>query len=482
VTQSPPAGVDGDSWKARAAPAVWAVPAVVTFLLCLPSAWHAVLWQDELATYSAVSRPVPDLFRLLLHRDSVHGLYYLLVQAVTFGHPGPLTVRLPALVGAGVWAGLVAVLGTRLGGRRVGAVAGLLVAVLPAVSRFGAEARPYTLAAAAAAGCTLVFLWARERGGRRAWAWYAATVVLTGYLQLTAVFVVGAHALVVAYLWHQDRDRRLVRAWAGGAAAAAVVLAPLVLLAARQSSELGLIPAPTWRTALLLPVVTFFGPTVGALVIGLAWPALARRDLRAVLLAGYALVPPAGLVLVSLHTSMMRPRYLLFTVAAWALAAALALVPLGTRAALGGLLVVALVGLPQLVDQVSTTRNGQPDYRTMARVLQAQVRPGDAMVLPQARGIRFRIGLQAYLPPERRPADVLAVQAPVDVPGLDAGTCDPAACLGTPPRIWVGCVGACTDPLASMPPATRSVLAARGYRTDRTWAVSGGAMSVLRRP
>jgi mannosyltransferase len=520
---------------------VWAVPAVLALGSCLPGAVHAVLWQDELATLSAVSRSLPDLGRLLLHRDAVHGLYYLLVQATTaVAGAGPVTVRLPAAIGAALWAGLVAVLGARLGGHRVGLLAGLLLAVVPAVSRFGAEARPYTLAAAAAAGCTLAFVLARERGGRRAWAWYAASIVLTGYLQLTAVLVVGAHALLVAYRWRQDRQmagdqdrqtagdqdrqmagdqareqdqgeggngresggesggqvgdqaggqagsRRLLRPWALATGSAAILLLPLIVLAAAQSGAVGEVPGPTWRSVIALPVAAFFAPAAGALLVGLSWPALARRDDRTVLLGAFALLPFAVIVLVSLHTSLMRPRYLLFTVAAWALLAALALAEPqrgpGRRAALAGLLAVTLLGLSQHVDQLAIARNGQPDYRAMAATMAPLTRPGDAMVLPDARGIRFRIGLAAYLPPDRRPADVLAVTSPAEAASLDAGTCDPAACLGTPPRLWVGCVDPCADPLSSITAGQRRVIAERGYRIYRRWIVPGGAISVLSIP
>ena len=499
MTASPPV----DPPEARTPLVVWAVPAVLTFGLCLPATVHAVLWQDELATLSAVSRSIPDLIRLLIHRDAVHGLYYLLVHLATI-LPGatPVTVRLPAALGAAVWSALVAVLGARLAGRRAGLLAGLLLAVLPAVSRFGAEARPYTLAAAAATGCTLAFVLARERGGRRAWAWYAATAVLTGYLQLTAVLVVGAHGLAVLYLW-RGGDRRLLRAWAVSTGLAVVPLLPLVALAALQSSELGNIPGPTWRSAVALPFAAFFAPTAGALVVGLAWPALARRDVRAVLLGAFALLPPVVVLVVSLHTSLMRPRYLLFTLAGWALAAALALSPgqvgrprdelsgarsagvgtgtpgQGRRAALAAFLAVALLSLPQQLDQISTTRNGQPDYRTMAAVLAPLTRPGDAMVFPQAHGIRFRIGLNAYLPAERRPADVLASATPADAAALDSRPCDPAQCLGTPPRLWIGCVGPCSDPLGSITADQRRVIAERGYRTARRLTVPGGAISLL---
>jgi hypothetical protein len=51
-------------------PANWvvrAVPGLLTLLFCLFGIGHPVLWQDELATLSASTRSVEDIFRLARH-------------------------------------------------------------------------------------------------------------------------------------------------------------------------------------------------------------------------------------------------------------------------------------------------------------------------------------------------------------------------------------------------------------------------------
>ncbi len=54
-----PASVHG-----RPGPVVWVVPGLLTLVVTLAGIGHAQPWRDEVATWSAASRPLPDLARM----------------------------------------------------------------------------------------------------------------------------------------------------------------------------------------------------------------------------------------------------------------------------------------------------------------------------------------------------------------------------------------------------------------------------------
>jgi len=214
-------------------------------------------------------------------------------------------------------------------------------------------------------------------------------------------------------------------------------------------------------------------------VIAAALIAAITRRAPAWFCLALATLPPLVIALASLDKPLLLPRYLVFTLFAWTLLAGAALSGLRRIAAdvlvVGGLLLIAL---PGQVAARATTRYNQPDYPLMARVLRQRVRPGDAIIMPAASGIRVRIGLQVYLPARFWPHDVLATRSPAAAAELDSPECDPAACLGAPPRLWVACVRACTDPLTPYPAEFAAIVRARGYVEDRGWQVPGGAIAL----
>ena len=63
----------------------WAVPAVVTAALGLFEVGVPQLWRDELASWSAASRTLPQLWAMLHNIDAVLGIYYFGLHAVDGG-------------------------------------------------------------------------------------------------------------------------------------------------------------------------------------------------------------------------------------------------------------------------------------------------------------------------------------------------------------------------------------------------------------
>ncbi|MFD4206440.1 glycosyltransferase family 39 protein [Micromonospora tulbaghiae] len=177
---------------------VWVVPGLLTLVVTLAGIGHAQPWRDELATWSAATRPVPDLVRMTRTIDAATGPYYLLMHGWTaLAGTSPTALRLPSALAMAVAAALTARLGAVLVGRRAGLLAGLLFAVLPVTSRYGQEARPYALATLLAVLATLLLVEALRRPGRWRWAGYAAAVAALGLFHLLALTLLAAHAVVV---------------------------------------------------------------------------------------------------------------------------------------------------------------------------------------------------------------------------------------------------------------------------------------------
>jgi mannosyltransferase len=250
-------------------------------------AW--AFWGDEADTLSAVSRPWPQVLRLLGHVDAVHGLYYLLLWPVArLAGTGALAVRLPSALAMAAAAAGVAVIARRLASRRAALYAGLVFAVLPAVSLQGHDARPYALvtAAATAASYLLLRVAADPRPG---WlAGYAAALTLAGYLQLFALLLIPAHAVTLAALRHRagragqpSCPPGIARRWLAAVAAAAVAVTPVAALGWTQRVQVAWIPPVGWPSLVSL-LTTLAAVPAAAVLLGLLG------------LLGAADVPPAG--------------------------------------------------------------------------------------------------------------------------------------------------------------------------------------------
>jgi mannosyltransferase len=463
-------------------PYVWAVPAGVALAVCLIAIGHRVLWQDELATLTASTRSLHDLAELARERDGVLAPYYAFMHIWidVFG-TSPLALRLPSALAMAGSAGITALIGARLFNPPAGLFAGVLLALLPVVSEFGQDARPYALTLLFAALSTLLLLRALERPEVARWSLYGVSLVGLGATQLTGLFVVGAHGFAVAGAWHRRRDRRLA-GWLAACGLAAVALLPLVRLALQQTEQVAGVAPTTWRAIWELPGQLFGAPLVAAAVIALALLAALRQRATSVFCLALGIVPVVLVVLVSIEQPLLRSRYLLFTLLGWVLLAGAALSRGRKAAGVAMLVAILALGLSQQLDVRSKTLNdSQPDYRTIAAIMEGRVHEGDAIVVPTERGIRFRIGLQAYLPADARPDDVLATRDPAAAEALDSWECVPATCFDSPKRLWIGCdrAGPCSrDPLSGLRPETARALRERRYVPERVWGVEGGAISL----
>jgi mannosyltransferase len=303
---------------------------------------------------------------------------------------------------------VVALIGRRLAGGAAGLASGLVFAVIPSVSRYAQEARPYAFAMLFAALATLMFLRALERPTWPRWAVYALVLACAGVANLVTVCVAAAHLAILLWDFLQrtvrvggDGTPETGRALPGGrlapqgaplmllwrflvsVVAGAVLVSPLVLAGhSQQGWQIGQQASP--HVAQLFGVSgglwqELFASTPAAIVVMLlALAALvAAPDARRRVMAGYALAfaiaPVLAVWIISRGpTSYWTFRYMLFSIIGWAVGAGLCVgfiaerLKRGRLARLSGVLsprfavaavLVIAVGLIGVHDQLAIRQN-----------------------------------------------------------------------------------------------------------------------------
>ncbi|MGV9454970.1 glycosyltransferase family 39 protein [Streptomyces sp. NPDC003635] len=403
------------------------------------------MWRDEAVTFQVARRSVPEIWRLLHGVDAVHGLYYLLMHAVLAVHPGEVALRLPSVCGAAAAAALIAALGVRLAGPRVGLWAGLMYAVTPLTGHYAQEGRSYALVGAGVAGATLLLvsgLW----GPARAWTWwaYGGVVSVTCLLHELAVLVLCAHAVTLAAA---RAERRVWARWAGVAAVVGLALLPLVLASRAQAGQVEWLTAPGWGSAerllrafVLTPKGLMFETGVVLMLAGLA----ARRTAAVAL--PLMTVPPCLLMLVSQVRPIYDDRYVFY-----ALAGAPLLIAAGADRVAGALLgrmpYVQLAGALAILFaffhhlplyRADRAPEQRPDNLAAVSALAArQIRPGDPVLFVPSIGRRAAM---AY-PEGFRRAEDLALSRPgpgsATLYGREMGAGELRRRLAAVDRVWV---------------------------------------------
>ncbi|MFF8012985.1 hypothetical protein [Streptomyces sp. NPDC007929] len=271
------------------------------------------MWGDESVTFQVARRTVPQIWRLLHDVDAVHGLYYLFMHAVLTVHPGEVVLRLPSVCAATAAAGLVAALGVRLAGPRVGLGAGVLYAITPMTGHYAQEGRSYALVAAGVAGATLLLVRAVDAGSTRAWWPYGTVLAPTCVLHELAVPVLAAHAVTLALL---RVPRRVWAGWGRAAGAVALLVLPLVWVSQGQAAQVAWLEPPGWDRVERLARNFSPGPTGPVFWTALLLMAVGLRDRRtAVVALPLLLVPPGILMTVSQVRPLYHDRYVLYALA-----------------------------------------------------------------------------------------------------------------------------------------------------------------------
>ncbi|HEX3733278.1 MAG TPA: glycosyltransferase family 39 protein, partial [Mycobacteriales bacterium] len=389
-------------WRLAMRHAYWWLPTLLAAVLVPYQAWRPVLDWDEPATWDASTRSVSELFALAGHIDGVLLPYYLFMHywVQAFGD-SELMLRAPSILAVIATVPIVASLARRLFDSRVALLAALLFAGLPTVSRYGQEARPYGLALMFAAAATLLLVWALETPSRSRWVAYGVAVALLGLTQLLALLLLIAHGVAVGYRWwraprfpDEVSHRRTAIRWGTAVGAAVVPSIPLVVLGFLQrGSQLSWLPGTSWATLRSFPNEVVWAPALGWFLIGISLLAKHRYRDRVRYLAVMAVVPAAVLYLLGLFTALWMPRYVMFSVIAWCILAAVAVAGSWLRIGMMLVIVTILVVPAQqtirrpgavgygIVDGSNATASYQVgDHRAAMQIVAENYRPGDGIV------------------------------------------------------------------------------------------------------
>ena len=380
----------------RPAGTPWDAVAVALLTIAVSAAGSArpSFWFDEAATISAGTRTVPELWRMVGNIDAVHGLYYLLMHGWYAVFPATeFASRLSSALAAGLAAAGVVVLGKQVSTRAVAVTAGIVFAVLPRVTWAGMETRSYALCMAAAVWLTVLCIRAARRGHARVWAVYAALLAAAVLLNVFLILIVPVHAVAVALF-----GRRAFKYWLPATAAAVAAVVPFMLFTQTQMFQVQWIWRLSRKTVGEVLQQQYFDQSLAAAVAGgliLAVGSLCvafSRDWRSAeflrpflaLTLTWVLVPTAVLLLYSVvRQPIYWPRYLSFTVPAFALLMGLCVVAIGrSRVGIAAVLVAfTAAATPTYLFQRGPYAKADMDYSAVADVIDRNAAPGDCLVL-----------------------------------------------------------------------------------------------------
>ena len=371
---------------------------------------------DEAVTLEAARRSPTNLVAMLAHTDAPLGAYYALVHVwirllgatgirVTAGW-----LRAPSALAAIALVGLFVVLAAGWFDRRTALLGGVVLAVHPMLTFYAQDARPYTLVTLGFLASTWALLRATRRPTPVRLGVYVVLAVATLYLQLFAVFAFTAHLMVVRRLPQRRR-------WVGAGAVIALAVAPLVVVAAGQSAEIGWVPQPSPSVVLGVVSHMFGGAVLAPVIAALAVVALVGRSRlhRSAWLAWWALAPVTALIALDFAVPDLVARYGAVSVPAAVLLAAVGVrrTPPRARTVIATALVVT-AGLTTAVQQLAPYK--YEDFRAAADRMGDLARPGDAvMFLPAS----TRAGFEPYRSME---ADVHRVRDVAEIPGRSPAT------------------------------------------------------------
>ncbi len=463
---------------ARVLPAtVWAGPALFALVIGRWRAGRPVIGWDEAASWGSASRSIGQIFRLAGNIDGVIAPYYLFLHFwISIFGDSELSLRTPSYLAAACAVGLTAAIGRRLFNARIGVIAALLLAVIPAFSRYAQEIRPYGLALFFGCLSTWLLLRCMDKPLVRRWVGYGLAIMAIGLFHLLGLFLLFGHLAFVAIRWWKDRSRALAVGWIFSAGLASLACLPLALLGAGQRSQLFWLPPMRWDTFITLPEGLFFTAGVGWVVIGVAIAAAARQRGAVAALAITAAAPALCLYVAAFQTQLWVPRYVLYTLMAWCLLAAVTVGRSWLRTGIVFALVLAL-GYQVQLDMRSTTGHDTADYRVVARTVAQGAHPGDGIVYaPRRIAWSIRPAMNYYqLPQTAKLHDVLVTKTPAQNGSLTPQLCtDPSACLHNTSTIWVVLTdNSATDPLSEYNAELRNYVSLHYRIASRTLA--GGA-------
>lgn len=354
-------------------------PLAITLIIGAWGISNTSLWFDERVTSEAAHGPLANMWEAPLVP------YYSLIWIWTIGGKLDTDVWLRAF---SVLCMLLAVLAIalaayRIAGKKVGFVAGMVMALAPGVARYSQEARSYALATCLVSLSILAFVQAQGTRSKRAWALYAACLVATGIFAPFALISIAAFATLVL----ASREYRSQwKPWLLSTLLVIPVLIPQIVAAHVFAFMHSWVPSPAlaqlpqgilWSVSFpdvtqndWTPTETQFGLVLVVLAlltgVGLRW-------LTALLTATLVLWIGSNIA-----TSFWIVRSMLPLSGMLAIAAAIILGRLSWTAVLLMLVLLALLAFPQWKAARTPGAKGY-DGRSAAKIVTAYALPGDVI-------------------------------------------------------------------------------------------------------
>ncbi|GAA4674605.1 glycosyltransferase family 39 protein [Frondihabitans cladoniiphilus] len=491
--------------------AIGIVAAVVTFFF----SWVPSLWFDEAATIVSATRSWGSFFHEIRSVDAVSAVYYAIMHLWFLVVPvSPLSLRLPSSIATGVATMLVVLLADRLLGRTHGAdrplarfagpIAGIVFLALPRVTWMGTEGRSYAFTAALAAGSTLVLVVALDRARRGVrtmpvWALFAIVTVVSGYVFVYSILLLASQVVTVLLILWMDRraaapslPARDLRRFAGASLLSILLVAPLVLLASKQTGQISWIARPGASTVYNFFEGQWFTENGEAAVVGwlllLAGAVVLVRRRRGeggtilALLIPAIFLPAIALLVVSLvHTPLYVSRYVTFSAPAVAIltSAALAAVPIRFRFLTPIALVVVLglsvpTYLAQRTEGAKDASNWQAVAATLSRQRQSESSTAAEVILygPSIEGETASLRMIA----DGYPSAFAGMDDITAIPGSGALWTEQASLTASLPKVsgagsvWLVTL---TNPKFDVEASTTRLVATKGFIESGVWHFTG---------
>lgn len=467
----------------------------IALIIDLIAIERPALWRDEMASIVVARRSPAAIVQMLHHDDAPLGAYYLFLHFWIQVSASALWLRLPSALAAAGSVVFLFLLGKRLGGLCLGAVAASVLAVLPFTTLFAQQVRPYALVMCGATAASWFLVLAIQDRRRPHWIAYSVIITLTVALHVIAITLVAAH-LLTCILVNRNRYREY-RSWLISVIPAALVGAALAALTAGDSTSHAWIPKTNVHTpydaardfagsrpalALLL-AVTLAGALIAVLSrtsdSGHMSPSRGVQVNTWSLGLPWLLLPAGLLMMISFAYPLFVSRYVLFSLPAMALVVAGGAVSMSRavrrsrapRAPVAGLALVTAIALVAAVakPQVDLRRVGAhtDDPKAEASYLLSVARPGDGIVY-SPRDLEH--SLVSYGSSRPLPVDALLAVSPTasaTLNGVEVAPSKAAASMLKFSRLWVLDVPGFEDTTA-VAAAARAALAAHFRQVTAT--------------
>ncbi len=287
------------------------------------------LWVDEAGTWWMAYRGALAAIQRTSHWPGQSILFAVMTSFFCIDPSSPLRdslLRIPALLGGAAACYFMYRLAEDLFGRGAGRIAAVLFAFNPSTVELATQARPYSLAmAAAVASCWTLYRWAESRRGRGWLAGYVLSSVLVIYLHYLFSVIFAVHVLFLCREFLPRRRYRRAGELLIAYAAIALLVLPIVphfrlLLKESHTLPFGPKPSALSLAELLMPPVFVACVFAAGLLVYFLWPPATGGSVdlkpaaKVMLLAWWSLGPLLFFAVSNLTTTQVFvDRYLCYS-------------------------------------------------------------------------------------------------------------------------------------------------------------------------